>query len=409
MKYSTSPPVWMKRKESNLGLYRALVEEGRKLKDSCRLNKAIITYINPRNKEQAQRSVMASVQRMGLEITVKSLAKYAQYFHFNESEYGNLVENLTENYCSENLSVFSIKKLKKVMMESFHGNDFKLPGEVFPSLIQKYGHFFEPERTYRQKEFKANLDLFKIFCSWQGAAHDATLLAPLLRDPVWMAYTMEQLSSVMRVWNPKTGTIEYKRDANTTKALCRGFICRKTDTENFEESFYYSAGSARIRDDFQRLYCQHFKQIDFRYWNIDPKIKKMIHGWGLDDLLMLNRQMIALVTGFPDFLIRSRPDEGPENSMAFAIEHYWRTWASTLNSRPNYAIAFEAALAVELVDRSLYFNPYSDRLSVEFDINMGEFDRTYQKVGKIGVETNLSLYKKGRFFLYGFLEKSVYH
>lgn len=46
------------------------------------------------------------------------------------------------------------------------------------------------------------------------------------------------------------------------------------------------------------------------------------------------------------------------------------------------------------MDFNLYFNKYRRNFSVELDVNLGEFDRINQKLGKLSASFNISISKK---------------
>ena len=174
------PSLGLGVERERLALYRGLIEEGKNLEDFCQRRRPVIRYTDTWTRDQSIRSTMATVQLIGLETTTKAIAKYAEYFQFDSSDYTNLVDNLVGNFCSKNISVMSVNQLREKMNGYLRQNDFLLPSK--DETIRS------SEKEYRKNEFKLVLDLFKVFCSWGGDAHEATLLPPLLRDPVWMSF-----------------------------------------------------------------------------------------------------------------------------------------------------------------------------------------------------------------------------
>ena len=390
-----SPNEKERRERRKVALYRGIIEEGENLENFCRDKRPIIRYADEWRKDQSIRSTIATVQLIGLETTTKAIAKYAQYFDFQKPEYQNLVDNLVGNYCSKNISVVSLKKLKKNMVDFFDDNDFIFPGtEFLSSLGEDFREHLPPEREYRKNEMRLTLELFKIFCSWGGVVHDTKLLAPLLRNPVWMSFVGRHISSQRLEWNEDTNTFFLSRANGRTRVICHNFVCRRTGDHDFERSFYYSVGTLGIRDDFNRLYCDHFRVVDFNYRHPDGKIKEMIHDLSFDDLNLLNAQMMALVTGFPDLFVMSQTLEKTKKAMGSGVEYYWKRWAKIQGGQRDHNLTYEESFTIEPSDRNLYFNPQRNRFRVEFDVNMGEFDRAYQRVGKITIDFDLKISKK---------------
>ena len=87
--------------------YQALYKQGYELESSCR-NTERLRYSNSWYKFVAAKSVAATLQYIGIDITVRAIAAYAKKLELNEEQYSNLVHNLTTNSCSQNISVYSI-------------------------------------------------------------------------------------------------------------------------------------------------------------------------------------------------------------------------------------------------------------------------------------------------------------
>ena len=101
------------RPQSSLMRLRGFYDEAQNLKNSC-VGESEIRYDSPWERQQVERSVLATLQYTGLAIiTVRALANYARYFQFSREEYQFLIENLVGNHCSQNVSVTSLKLLGK--------------------------------------------------------------------------------------------------------------------------------------------------------------------------------------------------------------------------------------------------------------------------------------------------------
>ena len=169
------------------------------------------------------------------------------------------------------------------------------------------------------------------------------------------------------------------KDGQTTRVLCQNLICRRRSSVDFEQSFYHSVGSVGITDDFHRLYCHHFRSIDLNYGHPDPKIKTIIDSWNFDDFNLLNAQMVALISGFGDFFVRSNTFQEAKEYMRSSIDRHWEGWATERLGQFDRYLPYEEFLTIEPVDLHSYFRERGGNFGVEFDINMGEFDRLYKK------------------------------
>ncbi len=387
----TKAPLTDHEKEQ-LSIYKGFILEGENLESFCKTTPPPIRYIDSWQRDQSIRSVMATVQFLGLDIVTWAIAKYAEYFRFTQSDYDNLVTNLTGNYCSKNITTISFKHLKSLMKERFKNNYFHLPKDksYFPKSLQ----YLSPEEEYKKQEFRLTLELFKSLCSWGGDINDAKIMVPLLKNPVWMSFIGRQMNSQKLVWNKEKNNISFEKNEKTTKILCKNLICRKADGQELQRNFYRSVGLRSIRDDINHLYCDHFKTLNFHHHHPVPKIKDIIDKWNSDEISLINAQMISLVTGFPDFVVRSKTFNQAKTYIESSFEDYWNRWANFQKEQFEKYLVFEEYLSTELVDRILYFNEYKGDFSVEFDINMGEFDRIYQKTGKVTVNLNLKIARK---------------
>ena len=366
-----------------LALYRGLAEEGKRLDHFCRESRPTIHYGDTWTLDQALRSTMATVQLLGLETTIEALAKYAEYFQFSPTEYGHLVDNLVGNFCSKNITVMGLGEIREAMMARGKKKDFFLPP---PDAITA-----SPEREYRKREFGLTLDLFKIFCSWGGDIRERVLLPVLLRNPIWMGFVGRHIAGEKVIWNEGNNTLSVASDRESTRVLCDNLICRKRLPDDFERSFHYAIGSNGIRDDFNRLYCQHLRSIDFNRRHRDPRIKKMVDTWSFDDHNLLNAQMIALVTGVPDFFVRSKTFHEAREFMRASIDENWKNWALARIQEFDGRFPYEEFLTISPVSRDGPYGAKRGHFPVEFNINMGEFDGIHQRTGKLTVGSALTV------------------
>ena len=66
-----------------------------------------------------------------------------------------------------------------------------------------------------------------------------------------------------------------------------------------------------------------------------------------------------------------------------SFDQTWDDWAKGQIKTQSRDLYYEELLAVELVEREMYFNPFKPDFKVVFDVNLGELDRANRIVGKI--------------------------
>ena len=377
--------------KKELAVYRGFYEEGKNLVNYCR-EKRPIRYVTDWEKVQVKRSVMATVQYIGLDLTSRALPQYAKALEYTREEYVNMVEGLVGNYCSVNLSVISKKELLNNLLLKFDKeNNFKLPSVAgnpyFPDNLESY----QPAKKALEQEFLYTVKLFQSLCSWSGNPGNVGLMKPILKHSALMAFIGRQLDSSAIGWKEIDNTLFLKEDKQTTHVWCDNLICRKVTRENFNEKFFYSVGGSSIKEDIRRLYCEDFRMSDYRPKENDPKIAKIMDSISFDEENFLNSQFIALITGVPDFLLRAEKFNEGVDLFRSSMDFTWNKWAKGVSDNYTRDLLFEEPLTLELIDRNQFYNFASGKLRVAFDVNLGEFDRINQRNGKIRVTFNIKV------------------
>jgi len=379
---------------SFINLYRGFLSEGENLHNFCKA-KPTANFSTKVDRDQSVRSILSTIQYIGLEITSKVIPVYARKMELTNSEWDNLEDRLINNYCSQNLTVISLKQLKKNLNFRFINKiDSLLPdiknNTYFP---QKINHINSDNRMIEQ-EFIQTIKLFRSFCSWDGNIEDPKLLTPFINNPLIMAYILRKLSGNKIAFDYKNDQFFFTSDPEPVHVTCNNIICRKYGLVEFLKYYPRSIGSNNLHDDVKRVYCRHMRGYDFFTKNKESIIYKWQMQQSFDDYNLQLSQFIALITKVPDFIVRSNNFSDAKKYFIFAAERYWNTWAKNQNSLLNKDIYYEEPLSLEKVSRSIYFNKYRPNFKVLLDINMGEFDRSLQSVGKVKVSVNLNISKK---------------
>lgn len=370
-----------------LGNYLGFVQEGKNLDNLCK-TRPEIQYRTAWNKEQVKRSTLATLQYVGLDVTVRAIGKYAKFLEFSPEQYDNMVDQLVGNYCSPNITVISLRELRRNLKMKFVAGEYELPSiRDNPLFPQKLGAFNKIDEAVEQ-EFLHTVKLFRTFCSWGGDTGDLRLLVPFVRHPVVMAFVARQMGGKRLVWKDEDKTIRLVDDDKTPKILCENMICRKKNKEYFLRNMPYSLGTERLEQDISRLYCTDFRDADYSK-NPQPQVKKWIDKKSFDDDNLMIGQFIALLTGIPDFMVRAKTFNEAQDFLRMSMEKSFDEWAQNKTANFSKDLYYEEGLTVEKVDRSLFFKPHKPDFKVMLDVNLGEMDRANQQIGKIAVSFNL--------------------
>ncbi len=368
-----------------LALYRGFYEEGKNLSYYCKETRPL-RYATEWEKVQVMRSVLSEIQYIGLDLTSRAIPQYAKALEFSREEYANLVDNLVGNYCSANLSVISKKELKNNLMIKFDkDNTFRLPtvkgNPFFPDNLDSY----LPPKIAMEQEFKYTVKLFQGLCSWGGNPTNAALLVPVLKHPALMSFFFRQMDNRSIDWREIDNTVFTQQDKNTVQVWCDNLICRKTSSENFYNKVHYSVGGTNLTLDLRRLYCEEWRLADYKPNQSDERLAKIMKSISFDEENFINSQFIALITGVPDFLLRGEKFSQGVESLRSSVDYTWSKWAKAQSELQGRELYFEEPLSLELVDREQYFSIFNPKFKVVFDVNLGEFDRIVQRLGKVRV------------------------
>lgn len=377
--------------KTNLSIYRGFYQEGKNLVNYCGLGNEI-RYRIPWQKIQVKRSYMALLQYIGLDLAVRAIPQYAKKLEFTRDEYSNMVENLVGNYCSANLSFISKKELKNNLYLKFDKeNSFELPSiKGSPLFSSKINGYFKANKASEQ-EFLYTVKIFQSLCSWNGNPENPGLMVPFLKHPGLNMFVARQMASYDIGWRQVDNFLFLKEEPKTLKVWCDNLLCRRISNEDLSRKYIFSIGGTSIYDDAKRLYCDDFRNAYYRPNLSDKRLAKMMNARTFDEENLMTSQFIALITGFPDFLVRSENYSQAQDFLRSSIDYRFDQWATKASESFANDLYFEEPLTLELIDRSHYINFRKGDLKVAFDINLGEFDRINQMNGKVKVSFNLKV------------------
>jgi hypothetical protein len=174
--------------DSNRALHKSYIihaKDSVALKQSCDfIGKS--GYMSLADESRARRSVVATLQYLGLDLSVKAIAQLSRGLQWERDDYAKMINTLVGTSCTPNLSVYGIKFIRQNLLNYFDNPPEQSVLGIFPSgslnsqLLAQKAQSLE----VRERELHHSLMLFRSLCSWGGDTQDYRLLPPLLKTPM---------------------------------------------------------------------------------------------------------------------------------------------------------------------------------------------------------------------------------
>lgn len=345
------------------------------LLNSCEILKPS-EYSSPRQEVQAKRSVAASLQYLGLDLSIKAIGAYAKKLNVGEEEFSKLTNNLVTNYCSKNITVMSLRSVKASLGHYYKNVEEGIIPSVDSSPHATLLFKSNTEKTDgRSKEFSQVIKNFRAFCSWGGSPEDYRLLNPYLKNPIVMSQVMKKML------------------LSDVKVSCVDQICRPMNAAEFEKNFPLSRGSTGVKTDFSKLYCHHFRFQDQGKNKSIPEVSQWIKGAELEDPILETSQFISLLTGVPDLFFGVTKFNDIPVIVKSSIDERWNKWAKEVLGSFSKDLLFEESLKVKALPRRSVASLALDGFQMHFSVTLGEMDRLMDKADKLETSFDLKLSK----------------
>ena len=373
-------------------LYRSFYLDAQELQRSCSfVGKA--AYANPISEIIARRTIVASLQYVGLDITVKAIGSYAKTLQMPPEEYTRLVDSLVQGSCSPNLSVYGLRLVKQNLQASYKTEDpFLLP--YFPSFPLGSDEAFVKSNSLesRETEFHHVIKNFRSLCSWGGDVNNYRLLPALLNSPQVMSVVLRFMEGVVLRYNEKTAAID-KVDYAPTYIACDGPLCRPAPLEVFNRQFPRMVGSSGIKQDFQRQWCEHFRFQNYLVGDQqDPQVREWIKQQEPEDDRKDAAAMVSLFTRVSDLILNTKQYKDLSANLRNPIEVRWNRWAQSSIERSSRDLYFEESLEVNVMKQNrLALARKNEVFALDMIVTMGELDRILQVTDKLGIDFNIKV------------------
>ena len=383
----------LKGENKKVKLYHSTFISGSNLNESCGLY-GDTYYASPWRETQARRTVAATLQYVGLDTTIKAIGAYARSLEIPYEDFSRLSSNLVRNFCSKNMTVFSLKNIEK-SLQYYYENPLT---SIMPTI--KSSPFATAALQYRTEgprarshEFDYAIKGFRAFCSWGGEVQDYRLMAPYLSNRFIMAFINKNLSGVQDRYLDKEEKVVLSPEKNTVQVVCQDLICRRSSLEEFEKGFPLSVGSTGIKTDLNKLYCHHFRYQNYQTNNTIPEVKEWIKKSELEDPIFETNFFLSLMTGIPD------PFMGMENyhELPFliksSIDERWNLWAKEVLGIFSQDLMFEESLKIRPIPKNDAETLATKGFTLDFRVTLGEMDRMMNDTDKIDLKFNIKLSK----------------
>lgn len=364
------------------------------LKQSCDyIGKA--NYATQSDEVRAQRSVAATLQYLGLDVSVKSIGHLARQTQMERESYVKLVENLVTGSCSPNLSVYGPKLLKSNLLKFFDSFTDQTILPTFPTGAMASAHLVQKSQSLevRERELNHSLELFRSLCSWGGDTDNYRLLPPLLKNPLVMSWVFRHLEGRVIAWEKLTNQASIVEDERSSiQVLCPDVICRRVERAEFNRSFPKIVGSSGIGLDLKRMWCQHFRDQDINTSESQhPKIREWAKKMDPEQEILMSSQLISLFTGLSDMVVMA----GKFNELSFdlrsTVDERWSKWANSNLKNFSRDSLYEEPMEIKVKPRRDVLELNQKLFKVDFNVTMGELDKVFKNSDKVSQTIQLNL------------------
>lgn len=401
--YQTDPLNYIFQKTSpdtsNAGVvqlkrYHATYLAGRNLAQSC-VHYGETTYASPWQSTQAKRSVVSTLQYLGLDMTIKAIGAYAKRLNIEEESFKKLSSNLVKNFCSKNLTVYSLRTVEKALTHYYQNpTDYSIPTISASPFASEEMKLKADSPEARSREFEFAIRNFRALCSWGGDVEDYRLLAPYLKNPFIMANLHNRILGLSHQYNDKSKDVaEVQKDEEAVKVGCEELICRRVSAERFLKLFPMSVGSTGLKTDLEKLYCHHFRYQDYTAKNTIPEIKQWIKEAEIEDPVFETSTYISLTTGVPDLFMGLQSYTELPFLAKSSVDDRWTQWSRQVLSYFSKDLFFEESLRLKVEHRRKKTDLATNGYGLILRVTLGEFDRIMEGEDKVDVNFNLKISK----------------
>jgi hypothetical protein len=363
----------------------AYYREGMSLEQSCEFYRES-NYADKWSEKQAKRAIAAQLQYYGIDQTLKSISKNAKNLEWDKEQFALWSGKLVDHTCSPNMTVYSHKKIKDNF--KYYFDHPTSSNEVTKDdYTSEFSNLLDSKK-YAKKEFNSSITLFKSLCSWGGNPEHYRLLIPFLRDPFIMATIFNLLEG--KELTIKGDNLFFEKNDSIPRVACQDLICRKVSTLEFNEYFPRVSGSTNLRNDLERLYCQHFKSATYRPTQENNSPVKAMYDEFISKNWIYVQSMGSLLLHSPQLWMMADKPKDLVNLYKENIVNHQRVWANQTLEKMKGEFFWEEPLEMQSIPhQSLYKN----EMSLHVGATLGDLDKMFIKKDKIDFELSFKFSK----------------
>lgn len=380
------------KENKKLKLYHHSYTAGTYLTESCSFYGPTL-YANSWREKQAKRAVASTLQYIGLDTSIKAIGAYAKKVEMEEEDFKRLSSNLVKNYCSKNITIFSLRNIERSLAHYYANPLLEMIPEVESSPFATKDFKARTQSSEaRSVELEYAIKTFRTFCSWGGEVEDYRMMGPYLKNPFIMSFVIKNLLGVQDTVMEKELKVATIKSPSTVQVTCDELICRKSSMGDFLKKFPLSVGSTGLNTDLAKLYCNHFRYDDYSGANTIPQVKQWIKDSELEDPVFETSFFISFMTGVPDPIFSTDKYKELPFLAKSSIDERWSSWAADVLKVFSKGMLFEESLKVKVQpirdSAALY-----EGFSLNFGITLGEMDRIMNNTDKLKLKFELKLSK----------------
>lgn len=374
-----------------IGLYR----QGSTLQNQCSKSQRV-RYSDNWKESSAKRAIASTLQYIGLDVTLKSIVKYAKKFDYTREKFLILSNNLVTNFCNPNISVYSMKKIRNNFQYYWDNNsNFILPNIDESPFFSKDIKRIVSSVDAQKNAFNYTIKNFRSFCSWNGDTDNYFLLSPYLNNPFIMSFIANQIQQKTIDIIPLTKELVLREAKDkTVRVACENLICRRRNDIEFKKFFPRMIGSTKLGEDLKFLYCEHFERARPKYSLLRSKQKEWINSQSFEEPKLEAMNFLSLITKIPDLMISSSSYKDISKGLKINIKNRWDLWSQSKISKFDSDLFYEEPLEIKLRSQAKSSAAELGRFSIIFDITLGELDKMVTDHDKVDLDFNLNFSNK---------------
>lgn len=359
--------------------FQRLYQQGTNLNQTCP-NLQEPRYFSSVQSQTARRSMVATLQHIALDSTIKSIGTYARRLEIKEEDYQRLTDNLVNNFCSKNVTVISLRHIGQSLKHYYQNPlDDYIPTVANSPYVSENLKASSDLVASRSRELDTAIKVFRSFCSWGGDTEDYRMLAPFLKDPFLQAMVIDKMTT--------------EEKGNSFKVLCQDLICREASDLEFTRHFPRSMGSTGLETDLQKQYCFHFRGIDYEPRRTIENVAAWIKKDEIESPLFEKGFLVSLITGVPNFMFSAQKYSDLPMLLKGPVDERWNRWAKSSISNYSQDLYYEESLRVRAEPRRDLAAIKYEGLKINFEVSLGEIDRLMKDQDKIKLSFDLKLPK----------------